>query len=37
MQPHHLRYRALIGLLWLAWIAFWAITAVNVKTAQRHE
>jgi protein-S-isoprenylcysteine O-methyltransferase Ste14 len=33
----HIVYRYLIPALWLAWIAYWRISASDVKAAQRYE
>jgi len=37
MPDHHFPYRSLIGLLWLAWILYWGISAVDAKRTQRRE
>jgi protein-S-isoprenylcysteine O-methyltransferase Ste14 len=37
MHHDHSPYRALIGVLWLAWIVYWTVSALNAKTTQRRE
>jgi Isoprenylcysteine carboxyl methyltransferase (ICMT) family len=33
----HLTYRGLITFLWIAWLLYWLLSALNAKTTQRRE